>query len=132
MFVVVIIILAIVVVIAAWRWEMNEMHALEGRDDLTKIPESERIAFLQELACFGWTEAVAWRRIVIATIISTFLIWLVFRKKTDMSLVNIMSIAVIIAATFMTIDMFRSFHWDRQVCMKATPDAPWFTNQTKQ
>ena len=125
-FVVVIVIIAIIIVIAAWRWEMNEMHRLEDKEDLNSVPQSEREAFLQELSCFAWTEAVAWRRIVIATIIATFLIWLVFRNKMDMSLVNILTIAVIIVATFMVIDMFRSFHWDRQVCMKATPDAPWF------
>lgn len=125
-FVITIIIIAIVLVIAAWRWEMKEMHLLEDREDLNSVEPSKREEFLQELACFAWTEAVAWRRIVIATIISTFLIFLFYRRKMKMSLTNIITIAVIIAATFMVIDMFRSFHWDRQVCMKATPDAPWF------
>lgn len=121
-----IVIVALIIVIAAWRWEMNEMHRLEDKQDLNSVPEDQRIDFLQELSCFAWTEAVAWRRIVIATIISTFLIFMFYRKKMDMSMVNIITIAVIIAASFMVIDMFRSFHWDRQVCMKASPDAPWF------
>lgn len=123
-----IIVIAIIVIIAAWNWEMNEMHLLENKKTLNEVPEGEREEYLQELACFAWSEAVAWRRIVIGTIFATFLIFLYLRRTTEMSLVSILSIAIIIAATFITIDMFRTFHWDRQVCMKATPDAPWFSH----
>ena len=125
-FIIVVIILAIIIVVAAWGWEQAEMHALEEKEDISSLPESEQIPALQELACFPWTQAVAWRRIVIATIISTFLIWLVLRTKMKVDLLTLLSIAVIIVATFMVIDMFRSFHWDRVICMKAAPDAPWF------
>lgn len=125
-FVITIIITAVIIIIAAWRWEMNEMHKLENKHTLDDVPGNEQVKFLQQLACFSWTEGVSWRRLVIASIIATFLIWSAFRSKMDMSLFNIMTVAVIIIATFMVIEMFRSYHWDRQVCMKASPSAPWF------
>lgn len=125
-FILAIVIIAVIIIVAAWRWEQAEMHKLEDKLSIDTLPEDEQFAALQELACFNWTEAVAWRRIVIATIISTLIIWLFLRSKMKVQLSMILTIAFVIVATFIVIDMFKSFHWDRQICMKAAPDAPWF------
>jgi H+/gluconate symporter-like permease len=124
--VIIFVIVIILVICFAWYWEKNEIKKLESKPTLDEVPPEDQIRFLQEMSCFGYTEGVAWRMIVIGTLIASLVISLYLRTKLKVDIVMFLSVAVIIAVTFTIIGMFKNYHIDRVVCMKTTPDAPWF------
>ena len=116
----------IIIIIFAWYWQKQENNRLEARPNANEVSANEKEHFMQEMACFHYTESVTWRMTVIGTLIALTLIWLFLRQKMNVNLVTLISIAVIIAGVFTVIEMFKNFHISRVVCMKAAPDSPWF------
>jgi hypothetical protein len=111
----------ILVVAVACFFENLEVEKLKLLPESDKSPE-----YLQELACFNFSQAVAWRRTFIASLIATAILWLILRNAMTFDLPTLVVVAVVIAVTFTVSDMYRSFHVDRVICQKATPNAPWF------
>ena len=66
---VIVIILAFVIWIAV-GWENKELQNLESLPDLNDVPEDEQIKYLQGLACQPYVQGVAWRRVIIGSLIS--------------------------------------------------------------
>ncbi len=125
---VIVIILAFVIWIAI-GWENKNLMSVEDLPGLDEIPEDEQIKFLQGLACRPYTEGVAWRRVAIGALISTFLIWLFLhyylkKQSAKIDLVVILTILIVIILTFYGLSIFKSFHIDRVICKKADPTLP--------
>jgi|SRR5271156_6670929 len=110
----------ILVIAVACYFENLEVEKLQ------LLPISTNTDYLRELACFNFSQAVAWRRTFIASLIATAILWLILRNVMTFDLPTLIVVAVVIGVTFTVSDAYRSFHVDRVICQKATPNAPWF------
>lgn len=120
------VVVAVILLIAIYVWEMREMHLVEDCQSVDDVPEDQKVAHLQDLACYHYTTKVVWRQVVIGTIIATLVIYVFLYKKMHMDITTTLVIAFIILATFMVLGIFNNFHYDRVVCQKAASQAPWF------
>jgi hypothetical protein len=122
----VLLVIAIILFVAIFMWENREMKLVENCKSIEDISEEEKLHHLQDLACYPYTTKVLWRGVVIETILATFVIYIFLYKKFDVKITDILIIGFIILAILMAMGLFQTFHYDRVVCQKAAPQAPWF------
>ena len=124
---IVLLVIAVFILFWAWKFEHEENVLVEQKPRYDEVDVSEREAYLQSLACFGFSTAVSWRRAVIGTIIATFVIYLFIRQRMDVNPLDILILAFIIVAVQMVLAMYQTHHIAGPICEKASGDTcPWF------
>ena len=120
-------VVAIILIIAIWYWESAELKKLEQGKNVEEVPPEQKEEQYQKYGCYSWTTEVVWRRVVLGTLIASVIIYFFLRNKIKTKVTTILVVSFIILATFMVLEMFRSYHVSRTICYKVNPNGVWFS-----